>query len=232
MTQLSQSSVTALQSTIKFAKVFAVEIVKVCEEIIVGIDETPTIALFIFPKEKYTGPELFLNRLKVLDERLASSSARVVMGSKGTPVSIELKKGRSIIDFRLANNSQGKRLPGEFKGNFAADLVLDREQLREVIEGTKSIGSKTITFHRTTDGLSAFASNEGENFKYQFDITTPFETKFSYTYAIDHLTTVDKQLPKDEPTIVGKLTAKGQMQIAVETHELVARVFIFDIKNR
>jgi hypothetical protein len=228
---LKPDDLDSIRAIVEFAKPFAIDILRVSSSNgIVGIDDTPTIALFIEPKVLYAGPEMFLNRLKILSQRLTNAStASVFYNSNGFPFNLTLASSRSTVDFRLASIQQGKRLPAKFKGTFEYTLNLERQYFAEALNGAKMIGADTVQLIRRDNHLLLTASNEGESFTYEL-----MESKgspFSFNYSIEHLSTVEKIMSTGKD-VIGNITPRGQLMIEVDTPTISGSVFILDIKNR
>lgn len=231
VTALSQSSIDCLKTVVNFCKPFHVDIIKISQDGVVGLDDPPTLALFATPNTQYDGPELFLNRLKVLDTRLAGSKLAVGVqyNAGGVALNLEIKSGKKSIDFRLAATS-GK-LPATFKGTFATQLQISKQDFSEITQGAKSIGSDIVTIAHKNGVLQATASSEGERFQYLIDDDTGEDSQYSYNYSTEHLSTIEKLLP-DQGNFIGNITPRGQMMVEIKTETVDASIFILDIKNR
>jgi hypothetical protein len=229
--KLLPTDVDSIRAIAEFAKNFAVDVVRVSPTTsVVGIDDVPTLAVFITPKIPYSGPEIILNRLRILHTRLdKAESVSIELNAGGNPYNLLISGKRSSVDFRLATLQQGKRLPAAFTGTFAYDLVIKREYFTEMLAGAKAIGATFLQFTRRDGLISGQASEGGESFSYKLldDDGTPFV----FNYAIEHLSTVEKLTPEKED-IRMQITPRGQLSIKVSTAGVDADVFILDHKNR
>lgn len=228
---LTSTDIAHLQSVVEFCKAFSVNVLKLTSTGCVGIDETPTLAVFIEQTStSYSGPDLFLNRLKVLDSRLkGSGSVLLKHNDKGNPVSFEITDKKKTIDFRLGSTYQA--MPSKFTGSFAHSLNIPREDFREIIAGGRQIGGEVICIEQKNGRRRATSSKEGERFQYTLDSKAAADVQYAFNYSLEHLITVEKLMP---PTVdfVGNITPRGQMMVELATADITARIFVLDIKNR
>ena len=227
---LTIQDIQSIKDVVSFSKAFSIDVLKITPSGAIGLDDTPSLAIFVNPTTPYSGPELFLNRLKTLDLRLdIKSKVRVVYNDGGVPVNMEIVSGKKTIDFRLA--SIQKRLPGAFTGSFAHTLQLPKSEIAEIIAGCRAIGGSTVSIEHRNGRQVAVSSNEGEKFQFVINESTRSDAQYQFNYSIDHLSTVEKMLPIDA-TFVGNITPKGQMLVDISTTTVSAQIFILDIKNR
>lgn len=231
MKSLDPDSAESLRTAVQFAKSFSIDVLRMTPEAIVGIDDVPTIALFIETTSKYTGPPIHLNRLKTLCSRIGAGTIEIASNKAGNPSMIVIKKGRTTVDFCLANVAQGKRLPGAFSGSFLHDITIPRDDFDAILAGVADIRSVELTL-KYTDGLSVTSSNGGETFKYDLsDINLGRTEQFSFTYSTTHLLTIGKLLPQSKP-FTAQITPRGQMMVTLSADNVTAKAFILDIKKR
>lgn len=229
---LSTDDLLALRTIVGISKVFSIDTLKLTNSLCVGIDDVPTIAVFIKPKlAKYAGPDIFLNRLRILETRLGSGKAQVTVkhSAAGAPVSLEIVKGRVTVDFRLAGKLD--RMPAQFTGSFAHDFTLSRTELQEVLSGCKSVGGRLLTLDQKNQSQNIRCANEGETFKYAVTDSINSSAEFSFNYSIEHLASVDKILAPGAD-FIGRITPRGQLMVDIDTPDVSIQVFIFDVKNR
>jgi len=229
--QLTPSDVEHLQSVVNFCKPFAITVLKLTNSVCVGIDETPTLAVFIESTQaEYGGPDIFLNRLKVLDSRIqGNGTISLRLNDKGVPVELEMNEGRKQFNFRLG--SIQRALPNAFTGSFVHMLEITRADFCEMLTGSRAIGGETITIEHKDGRLTAKCSKEGEHFKYTLQSKTGLDVQYSFNYSTQHLATVEKLMPPNAG-FIGNITPRGQMMVELVTAEVTAKVFILDIKNR
>ncbi len=229
-TALDADSAAALRAAVSFCKTLAIDILKISSEGVVGIDETPTIALFVTTTtSKYTGPELYLNRLRVLDTRLAGTIT-VTTNTADKPVGLKIQNNKTTYDHRLASVSQGKRLPSAFKGDFSTKFEIVRSDFKSILDGARNVGGDVVNLQSKSGKLVALSNKEGETFTYSvMDLQT--SDQFSYNYSLDHLTAIDKVLDIAQ-NVKCNITPRGQLMISVVTDTVLAQFFILDVKNR
>jgi hypothetical protein len=112
-------------------------------------------------------------------------------------------------------------------------LAIDRIDFTAALAGADAISSKLLTF--VGDGNSLVLTALCESETYTAALTdVPTTTKFQYNYSVEYLRAIDKLLPKAVKEVTFSITAKGHMQIELPTElkQIVASVFLLDVKNR
>jgi hypothetical protein len=222
-TKLSTADATTLKEVVDFCKNFGTDIVRLCPTRgVVAVDETPTIA--VFPDIEYAGPELSVNRIKILAQRIVPDSVcSVYTNAAGTPHKLEIATKKSTVDFILPSVSAIRRIPAKFTGVFEHRITLPRTDFVAAVAGAKSMGATHLQLVHRSGKFDAVAFNMGEGFKYSL---SPAQSlgEFAYEYSIDHLLAVDKFLNVEE--VVLNITPRGQLMIEVEHRGLSAHVFI------
>lgn len=238
--KLDAKSVNAIRTVAGFTKYFDIETLLLSPSHTVAVDDVPTLVAFFDLTAAYTGPELGLVRLKVLEQRLSqpASSVEIVSNSQNKPTSINLKSGRSTLNFKLANDKLTTRLPKAFTGKFAHTLKLSNHDLVELTKGARIIDSKVMIFKSLAGEITVSGSSESESFSLVLDpaLTVP-TADFTYTYSTVHLNGLLKlKQSLDDWSESGsfecKLTANGQLATTVKTDNISAQIFLMDIKNR
>ena len=233
-TQLTPPSIATVKAVVNFSKLFAADLIKITSTAAVAIDDIPSLFI-MFDGVSYSGPDILLNRVRDLVQRLSLPEASITVVTGGTedkPKSLQIKSGKSVIDFRLATERHGDRLPSKFSGTFTHDLEISRSDLTAAIAGANSLSSKLLTFIGDQH-LTLSATSESETYTAVLDdVVTP--NKFQYNYTVEYLAAIDKILPKSVHAITFSITAKGHMKIDLPTElkQVTASVFLLDVKNR
>lgn len=232
MTAISDTSLQALKQSLDASKMFAVDTLRITPSSVCGVDEPPSIVVFVDPSSPYEGPELWLNRLKTLSARLdTATSVEVVTNTAGNPYSLNIQAKRNITyDFVMgaASRSMPTKVPTEFEHT----LTISRDDLLAAVEGARNVKGSTLTVSQKGGVRKLFSQEEGETFT--MILGENFGTsQFSFNYSVDHLHVISKCLPKDG-VFEGNITQRGHMLVNLEPPGLSAgmRVFILDIKNR
>lgn len=232
--QLTPPSIATVTAVVNFCRLFSVDIIKVTSTSAAAIDDIPSLFI-MFDGVSYAGPDLLLNRIRDLSQRLALDGAAVTVvtgGAEDKPKALQIKSGKSTFDFRLANERSNDRIPAKFTGSFAQELELNREDLTTAIAAANSLGAKLITFSGDKC-LTLSAISESETYTAVLeDVDT--KSKFQYNYTTEYLAAVDKVLPKTMKTVLFDITAKGHMRVELPTElkQVAASVFLLDVKNR
>jgi hypothetical protein len=232
--QLTPPSIATITAVVKFCKQFSVDVIKLTSTSAAAIDDVPSLFI-MFDGVSYAGPDLLINRIRDLSQRLALDGATVTVvtgGADDKPKSLQIKSGKSTFDFRLANDRSNDRIPAKFTGSFAQELELNRTDLTAAIDAASSIGAKLITFSGDKH-LSLSAISESETYTAVLD-DVETKSKFQYNYTTEYLAAVDKVLPKTMKTVLFDITAKGHMRVELPTElkQVAASVFLLDVKNR
>lgn len=226
---LSPADSTTLKEVVDFCKHFATDIVRLSSTRgIVAVDDTPSIAVFV--DTEYYGPELSVNRIKTLSQRITpDSTCKVHTNTAGTPHKLEIRTKKSTVDFILPSVSAIRRIPEKFTGGFEHTIRVARSDLVAAVQGCKSIGATHVQLVQRDGELQGVAFNAGEGFTYSL---SPAQTssEFAYEYAIDHIVAIEKFLNVEEVTL--NITPRGQMMIEVEHRGIEARVFVLHNKQR
>ena len=229
---LTPPEVSTVRALVNFTNTFAVDVFKLTSDGCVGIDDPPTLVVFGNTKDKYVGPEMFLNRLPVLEKRLGTTGAVDVtleLNDSKLPVKIVMSKGKATTEFSLGTRQT--KLPRSFTGTFMHEVSCSRADLKEIILGAKQIGGPKITIQCKGGKQLAICSNLGESFKYVIGEVPKDSPEYSFNYHLTHIVAIDKLLPPSAG-FIGKLTPKGQMLVDVATAQVTAQIFILDIKER
>lgn len=228
-TTLSSADATTLKAVVDFCKYFATDIVRLSSTRgTVAVDETPSIAVFV--DVDYKGPELSVNRIKTLSQRIAPDSiCKVYHNTAGTPHKLEINTKKATVDFVLPSVSAIRRIPEKFTGGFEHTLSVSRDDLVAAVKGAVSVGATHVQLVQRGGNLQGIAFNAGEGSTYTL---SPAQTtlEFAYEYAVEHLLAVDKFLNVEEVTL--NITPRGQLMIEVEHRGIRARVFILHNKQR
>lgn len=234
-TQLTPSSITTVKAIVNFSRLFSADVVKLTSSTAAAIDDIPSLFI-MFDGISYAGPDVVMTRIRDLSQRLALVDATISVitgGVEDKPKSLQIKSGRSVVDFRLANDRANDRLPSKFSGVFLHELDIPRADLTAAIVGAASIGAKLLTFTSDSSTLILTAASECETHTTTID-DVPTTSKFQYNYGLEHLSALDKMIPKAVKSINFSVTAKGHMRIVLPTEvsQITASVFLIDVKNR
>jgi hypothetical protein len=234
-TQLTPPSIATVKAVVTFSRHFSADLIKLTSTTAAAIDDIPSLFI-VFNGTSYAGPDLMLNRVRELSQRIAAEGATVTVVTGGTedkPKSLQIKNGKSTIDFRLAAERSSDRIPTKFTGTFVHNIDIARDDLATAIAGASSIGSKLLTFVSDGKSLVLTATSESETYTATLDdiVTTD---KFQYNYTVEYLHAVDKILPKSMSSVAFSITAKGHMRVVLPTElsQITASVFLLDVKNR
>lgn len=234
-TQLTPPSVATVKAVVSFCRHFNADLIRIIAANASAIDDIPSLFI-VFEGVSYAGPDLLLNRVRDLTNRLAlpdSTISVVTGGTEDKPKSLQIKSGRSTIDFRLAASTSGSRVPSKFTGVLIHELELDRSDLAAAIAGASSIGSKLLTFVGDGKHLTLTAQSESETYTSQLTEVT-VSSVFQYNYTVEYLQSVDKLLPKATKTVMFGISTKGHMRITLPTElkQINAEVYLLDVKDR
>jgi len=234
-TQLTPPSIATVKAVVSFSRHFSADLIKLTSSTAAAIDDIPSLFI-VFDGISYAGPDLMLNRVRELSQRIATEGAAITVVTGGTedkPKSLQIKSGKSTIDFRLATERSTDRIPSKFTGTFVHTIEMLRDDLTIAITGASSIGSKLLTFVSNGKTLALTATSESETYTAALDNINTTE-KFQYNYTVEYLHSIDKLLPKSVSSIEFNITAKGHMQVVMPTElsQITASVFLLDVKNR
>jgi len=233
--QLTPPSIATVKAVVGFSKRFGADLIKLTAANTAAIDDTPT-AFIMFDGISYAGPDIYITRIRALAQRLASDDFSLTVVTGGTedkPKSLQIKSGKSVIDFRLATERAGDRFPSKFTGSFVRELEIERDDLTTAVAGANAINAKLLTFSSDGKHLTLSATSETET--YTASLTdVPAPATFQYNYTVDYLNEIDKMIPKGINIITFSVTAKGHMRIQLPTElkQVTASVFLLDVKNR
>jgi hypothetical protein len=234
-TQLTPPSIATVKAVVSFSRHFSADLIKLTSTTAAAIDDIPSLFI-VFDGISYAGPDLMLNRVRELSQRIAVEGASITVVTGGTedkPKSLQIKSGKSTIDFRLAAERSNDRIPAKFTGTFTHTIDMDRADLTAAIAGASSIGSKLLTFVGNGKSLVLTATSESETYTADLeDIAT--SSTFQYNYTVEYLHAIDKILPKSISSVEFSITAKGHMRVGLPTElkQITAAVFLLDVKNR
>lgn len=234
-TTLTPPSIATVKAVVGFSKHFAADLIKLTSTSAAAIDDIPSLFI-MFDGISYAGPDLMLTRIRDLTQRLSVEGAAITVvtgGAEDKPKSLQIKSGKSTIDFRLAAERSSDRIPSKFAGTFAHNISIAREDLTSAIATANSLGSKLLTFVSDGKVLTLTANSESETFTAVLDDVAT-TAAFQYNYAVEYLHAIDKILPKTVQSIAFSITAKGHMRaiLPTEMKQVLASVFLLDVKNR